>query len=109
MKSWQGDFDRRDRTIAGLLWYGTWLACALVAAGVLFNAAAPLAATLGFPWDGYGAMKAGVAVFILLPVARVALMLALFLREGDWLYTAVAAMVLAIIAAGVVIEVWLLD
>lgn len=49
-------------------------------------------------------MKAGVAVFIFLPVARVALMLAIFLRERDYVYTVTAALVLAIIAAGVLVE-----
>jgi uncharacterized membrane protein len=50
-------------------------------------------------------VKAGVAVFILLPVARVALMLTLFLRERDYAYTVIAALVLAIIAAGVIVEI----
>jgi uncharacterized membrane protein len=49
-----------------------------------------------------GLVKVGVALFILLPVARVALMLAIFLRERDYAYTAISALVLLIIAAGVV-------
>ena len=65
---------------------------------------------LGMAWDfllpeggqgGYRLVQAGVALFILLPVARVALMLALFLRERDYAYTAISALVLLIIAAGV--------
>ncbi|MDM4501851.1 DUF1634 domain-containing protein [Klebsiella oxytoca] len=43
-------------------------------------------------------------MFILLPVARVALMLTIFLRERDYAYVVIAALVLAIIAAGVTIE-----
>ena len=43
-------------------------------------------------------MKAGVALFILLPVARVALMIAIFLRERDYAYTAISTLVLVIIA-----------
>ncbi len=44
-------------------------------------------------------VKAGVALFILLPVTRVALMLVIFLRERDSAYTAISALVLAIIGA----------
>jgi uncharacterized membrane protein len=44
-----------------------------------------------------------VALFILLPVARVALMLATFLHERDYAYTAISALVLVIIATGIAI------
>lgn len=97
-------YERRDLVIARLLWYGTWLASALIAAGVFLTALGPLPASLALPLTGYDAMKAGVAVFIFLPVARVALMLTIFLRERDYLYTLIAALVLAIIAAGVIVE-----
>ncbi len=92
---WQA---RRDRLIAGLLWHGTWLACALIAAGMAFDFLAPGNAISRGP----ELVKAGVALFILLPVARVALMLAMFLRERDYAYTAISALVLLVIAAGVV-------
>lgn len=103
MKPGAHNVERRDQIIAGLLWYGTWFATALIAVGILVTAAEPF---LGFvlPLSGYDAVKAGVAVFILLPVARVMLMLTVFLRERDYTYTAIAAFVLAIIAAGVLIE-----
>jgi uncharacterized membrane protein len=99
------NFERRDQIIAGLLWYGTWFASILITAGVLLMAVEPLPAPLALSLSGYDAVKAGVAVFILLPVARVALMLAIFLRERDYAYTAIAALVLAIIAAGVFVEI----
>ncbi|MFD4840656.1 DUF1634 domain-containing protein [Achromobacter sp. NPDC058515] len=105
MKPGSDNVDRTEQVIAGLLWHGTWFACALVAAGVLLTAAAPFAAALALPWSGYDVVKAGVAMFILLPVARVALMLAIFLRERDYVYTAIAGLVLAIIAVGVAIEI----
>lgn len=88
----------RDRVIAGLLWYGTWLASALIAAGMALDFLPQAFAGL----RGLELVQAGVALFILLPVARVALMLAIFLRERDYAYTAIAALVLLIIAAGVV-------
>jgi hypothetical protein len=105
MTSAADNSERRDQVIAGLLWYGTWFACALIAAGVFLTAVEPLPDSLALPLSGYDAVKAGVAAFILLPVARVALMLAIFLRERDYAYTIIAALVLAIIVAGVVIEV----
>jgi uncharacterized membrane protein len=84
---------RRERLIAGLLSYGTWVASAVIAAGVLLG-------FLGHP--GLTVEKAGIGLFILLPVARVALMLVTFLRERDYAYAAISALVLVIIAAGVV-------
>ena len=89
---------RRDRAIAGLLWYGTWLASALIAAGMAVDFLLPAHGSL----RDLELVKAGVALFIVLPVARVALMLAIFLRERDYAYTAISALVLLIIAAGVV-------
>lgn len=88
---------RRDRIIAGLLWYGTWIASALIAAGMALDLVAQDAGL-----RGHELVRAGVALFILLPVARVALMLAIFLRERDYAYTGISALVLLIIAAGVV-------
>ncbi|MBO9330007.1 hypothetical protein A6B37_10900 [Achromobacter sp. HZ01] len=84
---------RRDRRIAALLWYGTWAASACIAIGMALD--------LLLPAGGYRLVQAGVALFILLPVARVALMLAIFLRERDYAYSAISALVLLIIAAGV--------
>ncbi len=83
---------RRERPIAALLWWGTWLASAVTGAGVL-------AALLGH--GGMPLTYAGIALFILLPVARVVLMLAIFLRERDHAYAAISGLVLAIIVVGV--------
>ena len=69
------------------------------------TAVEPLQDWLPVALSGYDVMKAGVAAFILLPVARVALMLIIFLRERDYLYMAISALVLAIIATGLLIEV----
>ncbi|MBV2143756.1 DUF1634 domain-containing protein [Falsochrobactrum sp. TDYN1] len=104
MKPGADNFEQRNQVIAGLLWYGTWFATALIAAGVLLSAAEPFLGSLALPLSGYDAVKAGVAVFILLPVARVMLMLTIFLRERDYAYTAIAALVLAIVATSVLIE-----
>ena len=105
MKTVADNFARRDQIIAALLWHGTWFASGLIAVGMLLTAVEPFPASFAIPLSGYGVVKAGVAAFILLPVARVILMLAIFLRERDYAYCAIAALVLAIIAAGVLIEV----
>ena len=99
MKPASDDPGRRDRAIAALLWYGTCIASILIALGAVLTAVAAL------PLTGHDVVKAGVGMFILLPVARVALMLLIFLRERDYAYTAIAAFVLAIITAGVIIEI----
>lgn len=88
MKPTAGSYDRREQTIAALLWYGTWLASAVIGMGMV----------LGI----YDVVKAGVALFICLPIARVALLLVIFLRERDYAYVAISALVLTIIGAGVV-------
>jgi uncharacterized membrane protein len=85
--------ERRERLIAGLLWYGTWAACAVIGIGMT-------AGLLGY--GGLDVQRTGIALFILLPIGRVALMLAMFVRERDYTYAAISAVVLAIIAAGVI-------
>lgn len=104
MKSGTDNFERRDKIIAALLWYGTWFATALIAVGVVLTVLEYVPTFLPLALTGYGAVKAGIALLILLPVARVALMLALFLCERDYAYSLIAALVLAIIAAGVIVE-----
>lgn len=88
MKPATDNYERREQMIATLLWYGTWLASAVVGVGMILGA--------------YDIVKAGVALFICLPIARVALMLVIFLREQDYAYVAISALVLAIVGAGVV-------
>ena len=77
-----------ERRLAALLQGGTWLACAVIAAGM----AAGLARLV----------VAGIGLVIALPVVRVAAMLGASARARDWRLAAVAALVLAIIAAAAV-------
>jgi len=95
--------DRHDGLIAALLWYGTLVASAVIGVGILLAAAAGLDPALGISATGYALVKIGVVIFILLPVLRVALMMVLFLQARDYVYTAIAALVLAIIGMGVLI------
>ena len=103
MKPMTDNDERHEQIIAALLWYGTWLASAVIAAGMALGALPQLEDSLGFGLSGHDIVKAGVALFILLPVARVALMLAIFLRERDYVYTMISALVLAIIGTGILI------
>ncbi|MDB6078081.1 MAG: hypothetical protein JWO82_1828 [Akkermansiaceae bacterium] len=99
-----GASGRRDakleRVLAHQLRYGTWAACGVTAAG------------LALEWGGAGrapvvsageaVIRAGVAIFILLPVSRLAVMLGFFLWRRDYVFGVVTAVVLVIIAAGVI-------
>jgi len=96
------DHERRDRLIAGLLRYGTWAASAVIAAGMILEIFGRHAAALVPGAGGHALVQAGVALFIFLPIARVALMLAIFLRERDYAYGAISALVLAAIMTGIV-------
>lgn len=88
----QDEAERRERTIGLLLEYGTWLAAAVIGCGLI----------VGHP-AGPTIVTAGIALFILLPIARVATMAVLFLRERDYLYAAISALVLAIIGTGILV------
>ncbi len=92
--------EQRERFIAGLLWYGTWLAGAVIAGGLILGLVQHFAKTLLVGISSFAMVKTGVALFILLPVARVVLLLFIFLRERDYVYTAISALVLTIIGAG---------
>ncbi|HLS18917.1 MAG TPA: DUF1634 domain-containing protein [Paracoccaceae bacterium] len=88
--------ERREQFIAALLWYGTWLASALIAAGLLLIA---IERPFLFQPSGTGLARAGIIGFILLPIARLLLMLVIFLYERDHAYAMIVALVLAIIGA----------
>jgi uncharacterized membrane protein len=83
---------RVERLLARLLHYGTWLASAVIALGLVSS---------GF--EGQAGMKVvtlGIALFILLPVARLVMMAAVFLREGDYRFGLISILVLAIVGLG---------
>ena len=49
---------------------------------------------------GIGLLSLGVAILIATPIVRVAILIIVFLRERDWLYTAVSAFVLGVLILG---------
>lgn len=89
-----------ERTLAWFLGRGTWLSCAIVAAGIAMQALPGLSSGVSWAMAGAAVVKAGVALLILLPTARVALVLVAFARVGERRYAVIAAIVLLVIAAG---------
>lgn len=98
MSEYNNTGERQERAIATLLHYGTALASLIIAAGLGVQWLHPTKAPLGLSRGDL--MKAGVALFILLPVLRVTLMLVQFVQARDTAYVAISALVLAIIGAG---------
>jgi uncharacterized membrane protein len=92
---------RLESLLAGLLYYGSWLACAVIALGlVLAFARDGIGPGHVAPSTGMRVVSAGIALFILLPVSRVCVMLVVFARERDYRFVAIAVAVLAIILTG---------
>lgn len=82
-----------ERRIALGLQWGTWLACAVIAAGL----AVPPAAVL---------VKVGIATFVALPILRVIAMLVEFLRRRELGMSAIAGLVLGVIFAAILVSLY---
>lgn len=80
-----------ERLLARVLDQGTWLASGIIAVGWILSASG---------WRTVGVINAGVALFLLLPVLRVLIMLIVFMRERDYRFAAITAVVLSIIVLG---------
>jgi len=78
-----------ELVLGRLLRYGTWLASAVIAAGLALG---PVVGA-----TGNRIATTGVVLFILLPVMRVGAMLIFFVRARDYRLGAIAALVLLII------------
>jgi uncharacterized membrane protein len=95
---------RMDAHLAQLLSAGTWLSCALIAAGLVCAVVADaLHRDASAAVVGLLLMRSGLATVIALPVMRVAAMALMFARNRDLRFFAIALGVLAIIAAGLAI------
>lgn len=89
--------DRRTEDILGRLFtIGTGLGCLLIACGLVAGSMGSISAE----HLGRDLITAGIGTFVLLPTARVAMMIALFLRARDYLFAAVATAVLLTILTG---------
>ncbi len=85
-----------ERLLAILLRYGAWLASLAIGIGLVL-------ALTGFLPAGMRIVTIGIGLFILLPSLRVLLMLAVFVRERDYRFGLIAALVLAIIVLGLAV------
>ncbi len=56
-----------------------------------------IAERISGPNEGLGIAQVGVLCLLLTPISRVALSIFGFLREGDWVFTAISSVVLAIL------------
>jgi hypothetical protein len=87
--------------LAGTLYYGTLMASAVVCLGL---GLAMIGARLGAPrlaiLRDMRIARVGIALFILLPVARVIVMLIAYLRQRDYRLSAIALLVLTVILLG---------
>jgi uncharacterized membrane protein len=92
--------DRMESILARALALGTWLISAVIGAGLLLSFF-----SAGKPY-GSQVVMAGIGLFILLPITRVILMLALFVGTREYKFAGIAAFVLAIILASFAIGAW---
>jgi uncharacterized membrane protein len=100
--------ERLEGMLARLLNYGTWSSSAVTAAGLgLGLIQAYLGARALGGLSGTTVVMAGIAILIMLPVLRLALMLMVFLRERDYVFGIIAALVLTIIALGTALGLYL--
>lgn len=81
--------------------------CSLIGAGIYFSQARSVPAYSAFlpvhispAFTGIGLLSFGVAILIATPIVRVAILIFVFSREHDWLYTAISAFVLGVLILG---------
>lgn len=67
----------QERTVAALLWWGTWIASAVIAVGLLLEA---------FNTPGLAIMKIGIGLVILLPITRVIVMAVQYGKQREIRY-----------------------
>jgi uncharacterized membrane protein len=93
---------RLEQLLASTLNYGTILASAVIAVGLLLAPISTHAMPSRAVPSAASVVTAGIALFILLPVFRVLVMMVMFTRMRDYRFGAVATLVLAIITLGFV-------
>jgi uncharacterized membrane protein YhaH (DUF805 family) len=90
-----------ERLLAALLEYGTWAASILLATGIVLNVCENQELlTISGTRAGVAFVSVGVAIFILLPILRLTLMLGMYLRQRDYRFSLVVALVLLIVGIG---------
>ena len=94
-----------ERLLARTLRHGTRLATAIIAVGLVVAALQRnLFEPHHIPSGKQPIVSAGLGLFVLLPMVRVCLMLISFVRQRDYRFGAIAALVLAIIFVGLALS-----
>lgn len=83
--------NRQERTLAALLWWGTWLATAVIAVGLIFQVRAA------------AVLNVGIGLVIALPIVRVIVMAVQYAKHREFRYAVMSVAVLLIIAVGMVL------
>ena len=90
-----------ERLLAAFLEYGTWVGSTVVAVGIVLGVCIPLGFTgLAGSHASMTTVSIGVAIFILLPILRLALMLGVYLHQRDYRFSFIVALVLLIVGMG---------
>jgi hypothetical protein len=92
-----------ERSLAGLLRYGSWLASAAIGLGFALALIDSRVGTRNLAiLPDICIAATGIALFILLPSLSVLVMLFVFIREGDFGFAAAAGLVLVIIFLSII-------
>ena len=86
-----------ERHLATTLQIGTSVGSCVIAVGWILSATGEPSS---LPTAPVAIVRAGIALFILLPVVRVLLMVVVFVCERDYRFGAIATLVLAVIVVG---------
>lgn len=90
-----------ERALAATLCWGTWVASSVVGVGLMLAMADSQAAVREMAVQrDMRIASAGISLFIFLPVIRIIVMLFAFLRDRDYRFSLIAALVLAITLLG---------
>jgi uncharacterized membrane protein len=94
---------RLEQWLAALLRNGSWLASAIIGLGIVLALIDARFGTRNLALlPNLRIATFGIALLILLPTLRVLLMLTVFLRQRDFRFAFIAAIVLAMIFLGIV-------
>lgn len=97
---------RLEELLAAFLSYGSWSACAAIGLGLALTLLGSREPTWHLAvLSGLRIVRAGIALFILLPISRVLLMVIAFLCKRDFRFAFISGVVLAIILLGIVLGV----
>jgi uncharacterized membrane protein len=91
-----------ERRLATTLQVGTWIGSCVIAVGWVLSATGE---PPSLPTAAEAIVRAGIALFILLPALRILLMAIVYVRERDYRFGAIAALVLAVIVVSAVLGV----